>query len=132
MKGHWYRFRDCEQLCRRSGRDANVITKGGYKTTPSIVAYGAGSKPLVGQVAKRQAVVNADKTIYAFKRLLGRSWASPKSARFVPTRLFYRGGPNGDARVLIGDKCPIPEISAVVLNEMKQVAEKSLNNRDSV
>ena len=113
----------------QGGTPVVISNKGGYKTTPSLVAYGAGSKPLVGQVAKRQAVVNADKTIYAFKRLLGRSWASPQVQR-VLYQLAYSTveGPNGDARVLIGDKMhPIPEISAVVLNEMKQVAEKSLN-----
>ena len=60
---------------------------------------------------------------------MGRSWASPQVQR-VLYQLAYSTveGPNGDARVLIGDKMhPIPEISAVVLSEMKQVAEKSLN-----
>ncbi len=113
----------------QAGSPVVIPNKGGYQTTPSIVAFGAGTTKLVGQVAKRQAVVNADRTIYAFKRLIGRNWSSSQVQRILH-QLAYTAveGPNGDARVLIGEKMhPIPEISAVVLQELRQVAEGYLN-----
>lgn len=113
----------------QAGAPVVIPNKGGYQTTPSIVAYGAGTTKLVGQVAKRQAVVNADRTIYAFKRLIGRTWSSSQVQRILH-QLAYTSieGPNGDARVLIGDKKhAIPEIAAEVLRELRQVAEGYLN-----
>ncbi|HYP89142.1 MAG TPA: Hsp70 family protein, partial [Polyangiaceae bacterium] len=61
------------------GETATVIpNRGGYKTTPSIVAVTEAGKRLVGHIAKRQAITNAENTIHAAKRLIGRKWGSPQ------------------------------------------------------
>jgi hypothetical protein len=75
--------------------------RGGYKTTPSMVAItegGYGSKRLVGHIAKRQAITNAENTVYAAKRLIGRKWNSPQ-VQAALKNVAYRivEGPHGDA-----------------------------------
>ena len=103
-----------------------IANRGGYKTTPSVVAMSESGKRLVGHIAKRQAVTNAENTAWAVKRLIGRPWTSPavlavKAA--VPYPLIE--GPHGDVRIRLRDQMfSVPEISAYVLQEMRAIAEE--------
>jgi len=100
----------------------------GSRTTPSMVAITETDERLVGQIAKRQAITNADNTIYVVKRLIGRKFDSPevkKSAALVPYRVITNE--NGDAWVEVRQKAYSPsEISAMILMKMKQTAEDYL------
>jgi molecular chaperone DnaK len=105
-----------------------IPNKGGYKTTPSMVALSESGKRLVGHIAKRQAVTNAMNTVYAAKRLIGRRWDSP-AARAVLQSAPYTivEGPHGDVRIKLRDQVySVPEISAFILQEMKLIAEQYL------
>ena len=111
------------------GLSATVIAnRGGYKTTPSVVAMSETGKRLVGHIAKRQAVTNAENTAYAVKRLIGRPWTSPavqavKAA--VPYGLIE--GPHQDVRIKLRDQLfSPPEVSAYILQEMRAIAEEFL------
>ena len=113
------------------GGDAVVITSAeGGNTTPSIVAFTKKGERLVGQTAKRQAVVNPDNTIYSVKRLMGRRIDAEETKRtqnMVPYEIV--GGPQQDARVNIPvvDKTYSPqEISAFILQKLKRDAEAYL------
>lgn len=105
-----------------------IQNRGGYKTTPSMVAITEAGKRLVGHIAKRQAVTNAENTVYAAKRLIGRKWDSPQVQNATST-CAYRivEGPHNDARIQLRDKVySIPEISAMILQEMKLIADEYL------
>jgi molecular chaperone DnaK len=105
-----------------------IPNRGGYKTTPSMVAITEAGKRLVGHIAKRQAITNAENTVYAAKRLIGRKWNSPQVKNAVATS-SYRivQGPHNDVRILLRDKeYSVSEISAMVLQEMKVIAEDYL------
>jgi len=105
-----------------------IPNKGGYKTTPSIVAISESGKRLVGHIAKRQAVTNSQNTVYAAKRLIGRRWDSP-AARAVQQSCPYTivEGPHGDVRIRLRDQVySVPEISAFILQEMNLIAEQYL------
>ncbi len=105
-----------------------IPNRGGYKTTPSIVAVTEAGKRLVGHIAKRQAITNAENTVYAAKRLIGRKWSSPqvKNAILTSSYLIVEG-PHGDVRVKLRDKTfSVPEVSSMVLQEMKIIAEDYL------
>ena len=111
------------------GISATVIAnRGGYKTTPSVVAMSETGKRLVGHIAKRQAVTNAENTAYAVKRLMGRPWTSPavQAVRAaVPYGLFE--GSHQDVRIKLRDQLfSPPEISAYILQEMRAIAEEFL------
>jgi molecular chaperone DnaK len=100
----------------------------GARTTPSVVAFAANGERLVGQAAKRQSVTNAVNTVYAVKRLMGQKFEHPEVERqgaIVPYKIF--ASPNGDAWVQVGgrDMSP-PEVSAVVLAKMREIAEAFL------
>ncbi len=106
-----------------------IPNRGGYKTTPSMVAITEAGKRLVGHIAKRQAITNAENTVYAAKRLIGRKFASPQVKNAMMSA-SYRivEGPHGDTRVQLRDKSfSIPEISAMVLQEVKLFVEEYLN-----
>jgi molecular chaperone DnaK len=100
----------------------------GARTTPSVVAFTAGGERLVGQAAKRQTVTNATNTVYAVKRLMGQKFSHPEVARqaqSVPYKIFDT--PNGDAWVQVGGReMSPPEVSAVVLGKMREIAEAFL------
>ncbi|MHB8417361.1 MAG: molecular chaperone DnaK [Myxococcales bacterium] len=100
----------------------------GSRTTPSMVAITETDERLVGQIAKRQAITNSDNTIYVVKRLIGRKFDSPevkRSASLVPYRVITNE--NGDAWVEVRQKAYSPaEISAMILQKMKQTAEDYL------
>ena len=105
-----------------------IPNRGGYKTTPSMVAVTEAGKRLVGHIAKRQAITNAENTVYAAKRLIGRKWNSPQVKNAVATS-SYRivEGPHNDVRIALREKeYSVPEISAMVLQEMKIIAEDYL------
>ena len=100
----------------------------GARTTPSVVGFTASGERLVGQAAKRQAVTNATNTIYAVKRFMGQKATSEEAARQL-TRVAYKiiPAPNGDAWVRVAGKdMSPPEISAIVLQRMREVAETFL------
>jgi molecular chaperone DnaK len=105
-----------------------IPNRGGYKTTPSMVAVTEAGKRLVGHIAKRQAITNAENTVYAAKRLIGRKWNSPQVKNAVATS-SYRivQGPHNDVRIVLREKeYSVSEISAMVLQEMKVIAEDYL------
>ncbi len=109
--------------------DVKVIPNAeGARTTPSVVALTTSGDRLVGQVARRQAATNPQSTVYAVKRLMGRKLASPEVQRatsFVPYSIV--AAPNGDAWVeLRGKACSPPEVSAMILAQMKETAERYL------
>ena len=110
------------------GTPVVIPNRGGYKTTPSMVAIAENGKRLVGHIAKRQAITNAENTVYAAKRLIGRKWASPPVKAFMETAPFrIVEGPHDDVRIVLRDQVfSIPEISAYILQEMKLIAEEYL------
>ncbi|HEY1885558.1 MAG TPA: Hsp70 family protein, partial [Roseiarcus sp.] len=100
----------------------------GARTTPSIVAFTDDGERLVGQPAKRQAVTNPERTFFAIKRLIGRTFDDPmtkKDMTLVPYKIIR--GPNGDAWVTADGKQYSPsQISAFILQKMKETAEAHL------
>ena len=108
-----------------NGKPIIIANKAGYKTTPSIVAIAESGKRLIGQLAKRQAITNAANTVYATKRLIGRSMSDPEVQECMSTFPFeIVEGPHDDVRVKMkGRVYSLPEISAMILGEMRQVAE---------
>jgi molecular chaperone DnaK len=112
------------------GKDPVVIAnEEGSRITPSVVAYTKDSERLVGQVAKRQAITNPERTIYSIKRFMGRRFSEVgEETRRVPYKVVE--GPNGDARVEIdGKPNSPPEISAQVLLKLKRAAETYLGEK---
>ncbi len=101
----------------------------GSRTTPSVVAFTKTGERLIGQVAKRQAITNPENTVFSIKRFMGRKYREVGGEiKTVPFKVVE--GPNGDARVKIGDKeYSPPEISAMVLQKMKQTAEDYLGHK---
>jgi molecular chaperone DnaK len=116
------------------GKDARVIENSeGARTTPSMVAFSDSGERLVGQPAKRQAVTNPEKTLFAIKRLIGRRIDDPmvtKDKDLVPYKIV--SGENGDAWVDVdGQKYAPSQISAFVLQKMKETAEAFLGEKVS-
>jgi molecular chaperone DnaK len=120
-------FNSCVAVVE-NGTPVVIANRGGYKVTPSMVAVTEGGKRLVGHIAKRQAVTNAENTVFAAKRLIGRKWDTPQVKNAMQTCPFHIvEGPHGDCRIKMRDKVySIPEVSAMVLQEMKMVAEDYL------
>ncbi len=111
------------------GGDPKVIANAeGNRTTPSVVAFMDNNERLVGQVAKRQAVTNPEKTLYAVKRLIGRKYTDPEVKRSQEVSPFkIVEGTSGSVSVEVDGKIYRPaEISAMVLAKMKQTAEEYL------
>jgi molecular chaperone DnaK len=112
------------------GKEPVVIAnEEGSRLTPSVVGYTKDGERLVGQVAKRQAITNPEKTVYSIKRFMGRRHGEvAEESRRVPYKVVE--GPNGDARVQIDDKqYSPPEISAQVLLKLKRAAEHHLGEK---
>ncbi len=112
-----------------SAADVKVVPNSeGARTTPSVVGFPASGERLVGQVARRQAETNPQNTIFAVKRLMGRKFTASevrKQLDLAPYKIVE--APNGDAWVEVrGRNHSPPEISAIVLEQMKQIAEKYL------
>ncbi len=111
------------------GKDARVIENAeGARTTPSMIAFADGDERLVGQAAKRQAVTNPEKTLFAIKRLIGRRHddaATKKFAELVPYEIT--NAKNGDAWVKVdGEEYSPSQISSFVLRKLKEDAEAFL------
>ena len=115
-----------------SGGDPEVITNSeGGRTTPSVVAVTDKQERLVGQIAKRQAITNAENTIFSVKRLMGRKF-NTKQVKTATERLPYKilQASNGDAHVEIrGKQYSPPEVSAMILQKIKQTAEDFLGEK---
>ncbi|MDI3462212.1 MAG: Chaperone protein DnaK [Nitrospira sp.] len=115
-----------------SGGDPVVIANAeGSRTTPSVVAITDKSERLVGQIAKRQAITNPENTIFSVKRLMGRKFKS-REVQEAMKRLPYKvvEADNGDAHVeLRGKRYSPPEISAMILQKMRQTAEDYLGEK---
>ena len=112
------------------GKESVVITNAeGGRTTPSVVAFTKEGNRLVGQPAKRQAITNPTNTIYSVKRFMGRKFNEVgREIEEVPYKLV--SGPGGRSQVQIGgDSYSPPEISAMILQKMKQTAEEYLGEK---
>jgi molecular chaperone DnaK len=112
------------------GGEPGVITNPeGGRTTPSVVAFTKSGERLVGQVAKRQAITNSENTVYSIKRFMGRRFDEVQSEiKTVPYKVV--AGPHGDARVVAqGKEYSPPEISAMILQKMKDAAEQYLGEK---
>ncbi|MGH7848259.1 MAG: molecular chaperone DnaK [Candidatus Binatia bacterium] len=114
------------------GGDPVVIANSeGSRTTPSVVAFSDSGERLVGQIARRQAITNPENTIFAVKRLIGRRYEDPmvqKAMKVLPYKIVRAD--NGDAWVESrGKGYSSPEISAFVLQKMKQTAEDYLGEK---
>ena len=112
------------------GGEPTVIANAeGGRTTPSVVAFARDGERLVGQVAKRQAVTNPENTVFSIKRFMGRKFSEVSDeTRMVPYKVV--AAPNGDARVEVRGKVSSPpEISAMILQKLKQAAEDFLGQK---
>jgi len=114
------------------GGDPKIIPSAeGGNLVPSMVAIGKGGERLVGELAKRQAIVNPENTIFSIKRLIGRKFKS-RTVQDDMKRLPYKitEAPNGDCRVVMGGKQYSPqEISAMILQKLKADAEAYLGDK---
>jgi len=113
------------------GGEPVVITNAeGGRTTPSVVAFTKDGNRLVGQVAKRQAVTNPENTIYSIKRFMGRRFNEVSEEKKQVPYKVEGSGPGGDVRIGAGGKeWSPPEISAMILQKMKQSAEDYLGQK---
>jgi molecular chaperone DnaK len=112
------------------GNEPAVIANAeGGRTTPSVVAFSKSGERLVGQAAKRQAVTNAENTVYSIKRFMGRFYTEvSEEMKLVPYKVVR--GDNDTARVDVGGRIySPPEISAMILQKMKQTAEDYLGQK---
>ena len=111
-----------------SGEQVIIPNQEGTRTTPSVVAITEKGERLVGQIAKRQSVTNPENTVFSIKRLMGRKYNSLEvehSKKKLPYKIVE--APNGDAHVEIrGKRHSPPEISAMILQKLKQAAEDYL------
>ncbi|MFZ5754060.1 MAG: molecular chaperone DnaK [Bacillota bacterium] len=111
------------------GKPTVIVNAEGNRTTPSVVAFKDNGERLVGQVAKRQAALNPDKTLYSVKRFIGRRYSEVAEERnLVPYKVVP--GPNDTVRFDIGGKLYAPEeISAMVLKKLVDDASKYLGEK---
>jgi molecular chaperone DnaK len=117
-------------VCVMESGDSRVIpNREGSRTTPSVVAFTDKGDVLVGHIAKRQAVTNPQRTLFAVKRLIGQRFMAPKVQEAVGRLPFpVVSAPNGDAWLRVGERdyAP-PEVTAIVLRSLKQAAEAFLH-----
>jgi molecular chaperone DnaK len=106
-----------------------IVNSEGGRVTPSVVGFAKDGERLVGQVARRQAITNPENTVYSIKRFMGRRYDEvSEEIQMVPYTVVK--GPNGDARIEIrGKRHSPPEISAMVLQKLKQAAEDHLGEK---
>jgi molecular chaperone DnaK len=125
-----------EVAVMQGGEPVVIPSAEGGTTVPSFVAISKSGELLVGQIAKRQAVINPENTIYSIKRFMGRKWGEP-AGRELPVeedakRKTYKvvKGPNNEVRVVMGGKeYSPPEISAMILQKLKTDAEAYLGEK---
>ncbi len=109
------------------GKEPSIVNNAeGARTTPSVVGFTKSGEKLVGQAAKRQAITNPENTIYSVKRFMGKKFSEvTDEAAHMPYKVV--NGPNGDVRINTTEKDQSPpEISAAVLQKLKQAAETFL------
>ena len=125
------------EIAVMEGGEPKVIPSAeGGNLFPSVVAISKNGERLVGQLARRQSIVNPDNTIYSIKRFMGRKWGEPPG-RELPVeedarRKTYKvvKGPNNEVRVLMGGKeYSPPEVSAMILQKLKADAEAYLGDK---
>src|SRR5574341_959714 len=113
------------------GEPVVIPTSEGSRTTPSVVAITESGERLVGQIAKRQSITNPDNTIFSIKRLIGRKFDTSEvqeAMKHLPYKIVKAA--NGDAHVEIRGKVYSPaEVSAMILQKMKQTAEDYLGEK---
>jgi molecular chaperone DnaK len=111
------------------GESVVIPNSEGGRTTPSVVAFTKTGERLVGTVAKRQAITNPENTVFSIKRFMGRKFSEVGSEiKLVPYKVT--AAPNGDCQVVAGGKTyRPPEISAMILQKMKQSAEDYLGQK---
>jgi molecular chaperone DnaK len=111
------------------GEPVVIANQEGGRTTPSVVAFTKSNERLVGQVAKRQAVTNAENTIYSIKRFMGRRYEEVnEEMKMVPYKVTRSS--NGDVRIdIAGKEYSPPEISAMILQKLKSAAEDYLGQK---
>jgi molecular chaperone DnaK len=111
------------------GEPVVIANQEGGRTTPSVVAFAKSNERLVGQVAKRQAVTNAENTVYSIKRFMGRRYDEVnEEMKMVPYKVTR--STNADARVeIMGKEYSPPEISAMILQKLKTAAEDYLGQK---
>jgi molecular chaperone DnaK len=115
----------------QGGEPVVIPNQEGTRTTPSVVAVTEKGERLVGQIAKRQSITNPENTIFSIKRLMGRKFNSPE-VEHAKKRLPYKivEVSNGDAHVeIMGKRYSPPEISAMILQKLKQAAEDYLGEK---
>ncbi|MDD5189666.1 MAG: molecular chaperone DnaK, partial [Dehalococcoidales bacterium] len=125
-----------EVAVMQGGEPVVIPSSEGGNIVPSIVAMSKNGERLVGQLARRQAIVNPDNTVYSIKRFMGRKWGEP-AGRELPVeedahRKTYKviKGPNNEVKVLMGGKeYTPPEISAMILQKLKADAEAFLGEK---
>ena len=119
---------NCCVAAVEDGRPVVIPNSGGHKITPSVFGVTGEGERLVGYPARRQTITNPENTVFAAKRLIGRRFDSlevQRSAKLYPYGIVE--GPNDDARICVGNRIfTCPEISGIILNEMKRIAEEYL------
>jgi molecular chaperone DnaK len=112
-----------------NGQPTVIVNQEGARTTPSVVGFGKDAERLVGQVAKRQAVTNPENTVFSVKRFMGRQFSEvAEETKRVPYTVAK--STNGDARIAVrGKQYSPPEISAMILQKLKQAAEDYLGEK---
>jgi molecular chaperone DnaK len=112
----------------QGGEPVVIPNQEGNRTTPSVVAITDKGERLVGQIAKRQSITNPENTIFSIKRLMGRKYLTPSRSPKRPYKIVEAS--NGDAHVEIsGKKYSPPEVSAMILQKLKQAAEDYLGEK---
>jgi molecular chaperone DnaK len=115
----------------QAGEPVVIPNQEGNRTTPSVVAVTDKGERLVGQIAKRQSITNPENTIFSIKRLMGRKYHTPEvdhARKRLPYRIIEAS--NGDAHVeIFGKKYSPPEVSAMILQKLKQAAEDYLGEK---
>ncbi|HEY90197.1 MAG TPA: molecular chaperone DnaK [Dehalococcoidia bacterium] len=118
----------CAVAVMEGGEPTVIPNAEGGRTTPSVVAISKSGERLVGQVARRQAITNADNTVFSIKRLMGRKYDEPSveyDRKLLPYKIVKAS--NGDARVVMDSKEASPaEVSAMILQKLKTDAEAYL------
>ena len=124
---------NCCVAYMEGGKATVIPSRDGTRTVPSIVGFTEKGDRLVGQIAKRQMITNPVHTVYAVKRLIGRKTSDPeivKAREFLPYELT--SAPNGDLRVRVrGRDFSPPEVSAIILSRLKEMAEEHLGEEVS-
>lgn len=111
------------------GKPTVIANAEGLRTTPSVVAHSKTGERLVGQLARRQAVVNPQNTVYSIKRFVGRRFEEVEQERKMVS-YKVKEGPDGGCKVVMGDKDYTPEeISSIIVRKLKEDAEKYLGEK---